>query len=90
MIVTLLHLVGFDAGYMSQNLSIASQTIEFVKKVNLKREDVSYPETTRTKNIVEKESSLQVVEAVRGIRTYFNETYGFENATEDDFRSILY
>ncbi len=58
-----------DAGYMSQNLSIAKQSVEFIK-----REVFLRTSTTRSKNIGEKESSLSVDEAVRCIRTYFNET----------------
>lgn len=63
-----------DAGYMSQNLSIANQTVEFVKRDYFKREVVTQPKTTKAKVIVAKEQSLPVDVAIRCIRTYFNET----------------
>ena len=63
-----------DAGYMSQNLSIANQTVEFTRNAVVKREVVSPSKTTMNKVVVEKEASLSVDEAVHCIRTYFNET----------------
>ena len=61
-----------DAGYMSQNLNIANQTIEFVKRD--RRESNSQPKFIKKKVSVEKKASLPVDEAIRCIRTYFNET----------------
>lgn len=63
-----------NAGYMSQNLNIVNQTVEFVKRDNFKREVVTKPKTTKAKVIMAKEPSLPVDEAIRCIRTYFNET----------------
>lgn len=60
-----------NAGYMSQNLSIANRTIEFVKRDNGKNDVVSQP---KAKEGETKEASLLVDEAVRCIRTYFDET----------------
>lgn len=71
------HAIAFgwmDAGYRSQNLSIANQTVEFVKRDDIKREVTLQPETAEKKSAVEKETLLAVDEAVRCIRTYFNET----------------
>ena len=63
-----------DAGYMSQNLSIANQTVEFVKRDGDKRESSLQPKVIKKKVSVEKEPALPAGEAVRCIRTYFNET----------------
>lgn len=60
---------------MSQNLSIANQTVEFAKgDVIIKREAVLQPKNTKKNVVVKKEASLSVDEAVRCIYTYFNET----------------
>lgn len=61
-----------DAGYLSQNLSIANQTIEFVKRD--RRESNSQSKVMKRRVSVEKESSLPIDEAIRCVRTYFNET----------------
>ena len=60
-----------DAGYISQNLSIVNQTVEFAKRDFVKREVVLQ---TKKSVAVQKEPLLSVDEAVRCIRTYFNET----------------
>lgn len=62
-----------DAGYMTQNLSIPNQSVEFVKVGNPK---VNEPESkTIKKNIAtKKHPMLSPDEAVRCIRTYYNET----------------
>lgn len=60
-----------DAGYMSQNLSIANQTVEFAKRDFVKKEAALQ---TKKSVVVQKEPLLSVDEAVRCIRTYFNET----------------
>lgn len=60
-----------DAGYMSQNVSITNQTIEFVKRDYVNKETILKP---KMKIDVEKEPSLSIDEAIRCIRTYFNET----------------
>lgn len=63
-----------DAGYMSQNLSIANQSIDFVKRDSIKRNGNSRPKIIKKRVSVEKEPTLPVDEAIRCIRTYFNET----------------
>ena len=63
-----------DAGYMSQNISIANQTVEFAKRDNVKREAASQRKPAKAKVVVAKEPLLPVDEAVHCIRTYFNET----------------
>lgn len=63
-----------DAGYISQNLSIANQTVEFVKRDSIKRDGNSQSIDTKKGVSVEKEPTLSVDEAIRCIRTYFNET----------------
>ncbi len=59
-----------DAGYKSQNVSIANQTVEFVKGNVAKREK---PVPTQ-KTVTKRKTTLSVEVAVRCIRTYFNET----------------
>lgn len=63
-----------DAGYISQNLSIANQTVEFVKRDSIKRDGNSQPKNMKKRVSAEKEPTLPVDEAIRCIRTYFNET----------------
>lgn len=62
-----------DAGYMSQNVSIKNQTVEFVKAdIDIK---TIVAEPRKQKNTVtKKNSSLKIEDAVRCVRTYFNET----------------
>lgn len=63
-----------DAGYMSQNLNITNQTVEFVKRDGIKREVTLQFKPAKKKMTVENEALLPVDEAVRCIYTYFNET----------------
>lgn len=58
-----------NAGYITQNLSIPNQTVEF-----LRMNTVSDHKSTTTKVVVKKKPSLSVDEAIRCIRAYFNET----------------
>ena len=47
-----------DAGFMSQNLSIANQTVEFVKRGDIKKESNSHPKAIKKRVSVEKEDYL--------------------------------
>lgn len=62
-----------NAGYRSQNVDMKGQTVEFVKGSHQSRK--SERPTEKTVNIVRKRcATLEPDEAVRCIRTYFNET----------------
>lgn len=63
-----------DAGYISRNSNIVNQTVEFAKQDVVKREVNPRTKITKKQDIVEKTSLLSMDEALRCIRTYFNET----------------
>lgn len=71
------HSVAFgwmDAGYVSQNVSIPNQTVEFIKKGNINNNRVSAHKTVKKKMVIHKIPSLSVDEATRCIRAYFADT----------------
>ena len=63
-----------DAGYISQKLSLPNQTVEFIKGNTVRGENVLQLRKFEKKVVAEKTPTLSVDEAVRCIRTYFNET----------------
>lgn len=63
-----------SCGYMSRNLNLTSKTIEFVKVGSVKSVSDLKVKTNKEKAVVERKSTLSVEEAIRYIRTYYNDT----------------
>lgn len=62
-----------NAGYMSQHVDMKGQTVEFIKGTHQSQQVQKIPEKT-VGAFKERYATLTVEEAVRCIRTYFNET----------------
>ena len=68
------HMIAFgwmNAGYISQNVNMNNQTVEFVKMGNV---TPVLDKSKKQKTGVERKSTLTVEEATRCIRAYFNDT----------------
>ena len=62
---------GLNAGYLTRQVNMPEQTVEFVREgMAVSREETNSPK----KEIQSKSATLSVEEAIRCIRTYYNET----------------
>lgn len=71
------HTIAFgwlNAGYISQNVNILDHTIEFVKSGVIKVNVNSQTPSVKKIKTIKKEVTLAIDDAIRCVRTYFNET----------------